>query len=166
MTSGRIGKQPAPSARDRWMSIAVRYLARRDRTVAQVERFLAHKGATTPEVRAVVVRLSQLRYLDDRAYSNRWIEARLARQPMGRARLEAELLAHGVTESLAGQAIREALRGLNEETLARRALSIVKRTGRRLTPGQTMRLLRQRGFEDETVERIMRGVLDREDVDR
>lgn len=148
------------------MPIAVRHLARRDRTVAHVERFLAHKGATTSEVRAIVTRLSQLRYLDDRAYSDRWIEARLARYPVGRARLEAELLAHGVAETLAGQAIREALRGLDEETLARRALSMMRRAGRRVTPGQAMRLLRQRGFEDETVERIIRGLLDREDLDR
>lgn len=148
------------------MSIAVRYLARQDRTVAQVERFLTHKGATTPEAREVVARLSQLQYLDDHVYSNQWIEARLARQPMGRARLEAELLARGITKSLAGQAIHEALRGLNEEILARRALSMMKRVGRCVTPAQAMRLLRQRGFEDETVERIMRSFLDREDVDQ
>lgn len=85
---------------------------------------------------------------------------------MGRARLEAELLARGITKSLASQAIREALRGLNEEILARRALSMMKRVGRCVTSAQAMRLLRQRGFEDETVERIMRSFLDREDVDQ
>ena len=148
------------------MPIAVRYLARRDRTVAQVERFLVQKGATPSLVQDIVTRLSRLRYLDDRAYAERWIEARLARRPMGRARLEAELSARGVTETLAGQAMREVLRNLDEETLARRVLSMTRRAGRRLTPGQAMRLLRQRGFEDETVERIMGAVLDREDSDR
>ena len=148
------------------MAIAVGYLARRDRTAAQVERFLVHKGASPADVREIVTRLSRLRYLDDRAYAERWIEARLARQPMGRARLEAELLAHGVAETLAGQAMRESLRNLDEETLARRALSMARRAGRRLTTGQAIRLLRQRGFEEETVERIMGGLLEREDSDR
>lgn len=137
------------------MPIALRYLARRDRTTAQVEGFLRHKGAPPAHVREIITRLSQLQYLDDRAYAQRWLEARLARRPMGRARLEAELLAQGVADTLTGQAMREALRNLDEETLARRALTITRRTGRRLTPGQAMRLLRQRGFEEETVERIM-----------
>jgi regulatory protein len=137
------------------MPIAVRYLARRDRTVVQVERFLVHKGASPSEVREIVTRLSQLRYLDDRAYAERWVAARVARRPMGRARLEAELSGRGVAEKVAVQAIRGALRDLDEETLARRVLSSARRTGRRLTLRQSVRLLRQRGFEEETVERIM-----------
>lgn len=145
------------------MPLAVRYLARRDRTVVQVERFLAHKGASPSEVREIVTRLSQLRYLDDRAYAERWIAARVARRPMGRARLEAELSGQGVAEKVAVQAIRGALHDLDEETLARRVLSSARRTGRRLTLRQALRLLRQRGFEEETVERIMGRHIDDED---
>ena len=161
MTSGRIGKQPAPSAPTRWLPIAVRYLARQDRTVAQVERFLVHKGASPSDVREIVTRLSQLHYLDDRAYAERWIAARVARKPMGRARLEAELLSHGVAETVAIRAIRGVLHGLDEGTLARRVLSSARRTGRRLTLRQAVRLLRQRGFEEETVEHIM-GLMGRQ----
>jgi regulatory protein len=148
------------------MPIAMRFLARRDRTVAQVDRFLLGKGASPFEVREIVTRLTRLGYLDDRAYAERWIAARLARRPMGRARLEAELLAHGVADPLVGQAVRESLHNLDEETLAHRALSLARRTSRRLTPGQALRLLRQRGFEDETVERILHGVLNHEDSDQ
>ena len=148
------------------MAIAVRYLARRDRTSAQVERFLLHKGAAPVDVREIVTQLSRLGYLDDRGYAERWIEARLARRPMGRARLEAELLAQGVADTLTGQAMREAFRNLDEETLARRALSMTRREGRRLTPEQAMRLLRQRGFLEETVERIVDELLEREDSNR
>lgn len=148
------------------MSIAVRYLARKDRTSAQVEGFLLHKGVARSEVRAIVSRLSQLRYLDDRAYAERWIETRMTRRPMGRARLEAELLAQGVADPLVGQAIHGALRNLDEETLARRALRLARQAGRRLTPGQAIRLLRQRGFEEEIVEHIMGGLREHEDSDR
>ena len=145
------------------MPIAVRYLARRNRTAAQVGQFLTGKGATTAEVHAIVTRLLQLRYVDDRAYAERWIEIRLARQPMGRARLEAELLAHGVSETQARRAVHEALRNLDELTLARRAVSMAKRVRRRMTPGQAMRLLHQRGFEEETVDHIMDDLVNRED---
>jgi regulatory protein len=145
------------------MPIAVRYLARWDRTVVQVERFLFHKGASPSEVRNIVTRLSQLRYLDDRAYAERWIQTRVARRPMGRARLEAELSGQGVAETVAVQAIRSVLHDLDEDTLARRVLSSARRTGRRLTFRQAMRLLRQRGFEEETVERIMGRHIEDED---
>jgi regulatory protein len=139
----------------RWLPLAVRYLARWDRTTAQVEQFLRARGASPARVKQIIGRLSDLRYLNDRAYAERWIESRLARRPMGRERLEAELLAKGVAESVAGQAIREALRDTDEETLARRVLSGVRRTGRRLTPLQCARLLRQRGFEEETIDRML-----------
>jgi regulatory protein len=140
---------------DRWLHLAVRYLARWDRTVAQVDHFLRNKGASPNQVKQTIGRLSDLRYLDDRAYAQRWIEHRLARKPMGRERLKAELQTKGVAESLAERAIRDALRGVDEETLARLALKIKQRRGGQLAPIKATRLLRQWGFEEETVRRII-----------
>jgi regulatory protein len=137
------------------MHLAVRYLARWDRTVAQVEQFLRGKGASPAQARQTIGRLSDLRYLNDRAYAERWIESRLARQPMGRERLKAELQAKGIAETIADSAIRSSLRGVDEEVLARRALKARQRRGQRLTPIQALRLLRQWGFEEETIDRMM-----------
>lgn len=136
------------------MRLAVRYLARWDRTVAQVEQFLRDKGASPAQAKQTIGRLSDLRYLNDRAYAERWIENRLARRPMGRERLRAELQAKGIGEAVADRAIREALREVDEETLARRALKARQRRGR-LTPIQALRLLRQWGFEEDTIDRII-----------
>jgi len=144
-----------PSLPEQWMHLAVRYLARWDRTVAQVEQFLRGKGASPAQARQTIGRLSDLRYLNDRAYAERWIESRLARQPMGRERLKAELQAKGIAETVADGAIRSSLRGVDEEVLARRALKARQRRGQRLTPIQALRLLRQWGFEEETIDRMM-----------
>jgi regulatory protein len=133
----------------------VRYLARFDRTAAQVERFLASKGASPAHVKQVMSRLSALRYLDDRAYAIRWLEATLARRPMGRDRLRSELMARGLGETLADDAIVEGLDGMDEETLARRALTLRGRHGGRLSRQRMVFLLRQRGFGEETIERII-----------
>jgi regulatory protein len=133
----------------------VRYLARCDRTAAQVERFLRQKGASPASARRTVARLSALRYLDDCGYARRWIEGCLARRPMGRERLKAELLRRGVAEPLADRTVREVLHEIDEETLARQALRLRQRGGRRLTPVQAARLLRQRGFEEDMVEQII-----------
>ena len=99
-------------------------------------------------------RLSALRYLDDRAYAVRWLEATLARRPMGRDRLRSELMARGLDEALADQAIDEGLDGMDEDLLARRALTL-HRHGGRLSRRRMVFLLRQRGFGEETIERII-----------
>jgi regulatory protein len=156
MRNGRTGKQPDSTKSDQWMSLAIRYLARWDRTAAQVEQFLLRKGAAPAQIEQTIGRLSDLRYLNDGAYAERWIETRLARCPMGRERLEAELLLKGVPEAVAGRAIRAALCDLDEDTLARRALAMIRRRGRQPTPAQSVRLLRQRGFEEETIDRMIR----------
>ncbi|MBH0206468.1 MAG: regulatory protein RecX [Nitrospira sp.] len=166
MRNGRTGKQPDPAKPDRWMSLAIRYLARWDRTSAQVEQFLLRKGAAPAQIQQTIGRLSDLRYLNDGAYAERWIEIRLARRPMGRERLEAELLLKGVPEPVAGRAIREALRDLDEDTLARRVLAVIRRRGRQLTPAQSVRLLRQRGFEEETIDRMIGDHTRHEECDR
>ncbi len=162
---GRGIHRTVPQSSEQWLQCAVRYLARFDRTAAQVERFLTSKGASPTQAKQAVGRLSDLRYLDDLAYARRWIETRLARRPMGRERLKAELLATGVAETLADGAIREALQTIDEETLARLALRAWRRKGRRVFPSQAVGHLRRRGFEEDTIERIIRGSTDLEGRD-
>ncbi len=144
------------------MHLAVRYLARWDRTVAQVEQFLRDKGASPVLVKQTIGQLSDLLYLNDYAYAERWVESRLVRRPMGRERLKAELQAKGIAESVADGALREALRGVDEEALARRALQARQRRGPQLTPNQALRLLRQRGFEEETIDHMIGDCIERE----
>ena len=140
-----------------WFQCALRYLARFDRTTAQVQSFLTRKGASAAQAKHTISRLCTLRYLDDRAFAERWIEMTLSRRPMGRERLENELLVRGISKSVAEEVIRHGMRGIDEETLARRAVGLERRRGQRLLPRQTVSLLRRRGFEEETIERIIGG---------
>ena len=137
------------------MQLATRFLARRDRTVAQVEQFLRSKGASPLQVRQTVRRLSDLRYLNDYAYAQRWVDNRLASRPMGQERLKAELQAKGIAETVVDRVMAEALRKIDERVLAQRALQAAQRHGRRLASSQMARLLRQRGFSEETIDRMI-----------
>jgi regulatory protein len=149
-------KRRRPPSGDEWFHRAVRYLARFDRTAAQVERFLISKGASSNQIKQVIHRLSALRYLDDRAYATRWVETMIARRPTGREGLKSALLTRGLSEALVDEVIGGALQDVDEETLARQALRIQRRNSRRLLPRQTASFLRQRGFAEETIERIIR----------
>lgn len=74
---------------------------------------------------------------------------------MGEERLKAELQAKGISETLAGRVTAEALREIDEWVLAQRAIQAAQRHGRRLTSSQMVRLLSQRGFSEETIDRMI-----------
>jgi regulatory protein len=149
--SRRIVNQAAPSS-DRWLQFAVRALARRDRTTDQIEKLLAAKGASPAQIRTVVRRLTSLKYLDDAAFASRWADRRLVRMPMGRARLQEELLATGCSESIVQATLRASYRKVSERDLA---MQVVATAGKITSPrmlGRVARLLSQRGFGEDTIE--------------
>ncbi len=139
------------TARTDYFDLAVRYLARADKTVVQVERYVLEKGASRTQVRAVVHELERRGYLNDQAYATRWAETRLSRRPMGRERLKAELLQRGFKEQVTERALGKAYRSISEQELA--CLALEGRI-RRTRPHQWVRFLRQRGFDDETIQQV------------
>ena len=155
--SGRRQASPraTPEGLEQVIRLAVRFLAQRDRTIAQVVRYLTSRGASSLQVEHAIHRLSDLRYLDDQAYAQRWVDARLAAKPMGQERLKAELSAKGISDGVVSRVLAEVFRQVSEEILAHRALEIAHRHGRRLQPYQLARLLHQRGFSDEVIEGMM-----------
>ena len=84
---------------------------------------------------------------------------------MGRERLLAELQAKGIGEAVAEEALREMLQGVDDDTLAKRAFKAWQRKGCRVTPLQAVRLLRQWGFAEETIERTIRDRFGYEGLD-
>ena len=140
---------------DQWLHVAVRALARSDRTTTQIELLLAAKKAPPAQIRAVIRRLTSLGYLDDKAFAMRWAERRLARMPMGRARLQDELLATGCPEHIVQVTLRTLYRKVSERDLA---TQVVRLSGRGTSPqklGGVARLLNQRGFDEDTIETVM-----------
>lgn len=142
----------AASSSDQWLQLAVRALARGDRTTAQVERLLVAKGASPAHIRATVRRLMSLRYLDDVAFAARWADRRLARMPMGRARLQEELLATGCPEHIVLATLRATYRKVSERDLAMQVVAMSSWATSAQTLGRVARLLNQRGFDEETIE--------------
>ena len=171
--SGRIGDgrktgarlRATPVSLDEVIRLAVRFLAPRDRTVAQVERFLQSRAVASSHIEPAIHRLKDLRYLDDLAYAQRWVEKRLATKPMGQERLKAELQAKGISDGLADRVLTEVFLSNGEEVFAHRALQVLSRQGKRLAPVPMARFLHQRGFSGEVIDRMMMTAFTRsEDV--
>jgi len=133
---------------------ALRYLARKDRTETQLHLFLQGRGVSSVQARSVVGRLRRLGYLNDEAYSRRWAADRVLKRPMGRSRLEAELLAQGFASALVDQVLNEIYGRRSERAWAE---ALLQAKGQRKNGlARQVQLLRMHGFSEETIEEVLR----------
>jgi regulatory protein len=89
------------------MDAAARFLEARPRSVDETRRRLVDAGYRADLVEAVLVRLSELGYLDDTAFARAWVESRDRAHPRGEAALRRELALKGIAPAVAGQVLDE-----------------------------------------------------------
>jgi regulatory protein len=154
-------------ARDLYLrarEMAVRLLAVRARTIAEIRSRLRRKGVAGDQVRLVIADLTAAGYLDDLAFARAWVTGRMASRLFGLSRLRWELREKGLPPSVIEQAIREALGEESplaaEERCARAVVARRHSPYRRLPPEVRTRrlagLLARRGFAASTIARVLR----------
>src|SRR5690349_7241163 len=111
-----------PDAPERAHVAAVAMLARAPRTAAEVERQLARRGFGPSVVDATLLRLRDLRYIDDESVARRRAEELLLRRGYGRLRVAHELTRRGVADSVVEAAIAAVAEDRRDAEFARRAL--------------------------------------------
>jgi SOS response regulatory protein OraA/RecX len=82
--------------------------------------------------------------------------------PMGRARLQEELLATGCPEHIVQATLRATYRKVSEEDLALQVVRMAERATSVQTLGRLAKLLNQRGFDEDTIETVMGPLLQEE----
>jgi regulatory protein len=111
---------PPPSPYQR----ALRRLARRDQSAAELRRALLAWGHAPDEVEAALERLRGERYLDDQGFAERFARSRLVHAGLGRARIRVGLRQRGVARADSEAGLASALRETDErevlDRLARR----------------------------------------------
>jgi regulatory protein len=133
---------------------AVRLLARRPYSSAEIRRHLESKQVASPIVEEVLTRLERLEYVDDRAFAQYWIENREQFGPRGPRALRYELRQKGVADDV----IQAALDELDTHDSAYRAARAQARRWRGLSQ-QDFRnrlgsFLARRGFEYDIVREV------------
>jgi regulatory protein len=102
------GPALSPEARlQRALDLAYRYLAKRDRTGAEVRRHLAGKGADEASIEGALEALIRQGYVDDARYAVTFAQDRRALDDWGPERIERRLLELGVDSQLVAQALAE-----------------------------------------------------------
>ena len=102
---------------------AVRYLGPRDRSALEIKQHLATKGWEKEASCQAVERLKQEGYVDDEAFSQKWVDFRCRTAPRSRMAIRQELKRKGIARAT----IQSAVEAMDEEALA---LACVKRKSR------------------------------------
>jgi regulatory protein len=115
------GKELSPTlARQR----ALRRLARRDHSEAELRRALLRLGFAAPVVEATLERLRAEKFLDDQGLATRFTRSHVVHHGAGRNRVRQALRARGLLRGIIEEGVAAALRDVSEaealETVARR----------------------------------------------
>jgi SOS response regulatory protein OraA/RecX len=127
------------------LEVAIRALARRDLTAAELSTRLERAGFDERARLEALERLREFHYVDDRRVARERARS-LAERSASDAAIRAELIHRGVDE----QTLECALAGLEPEQL--RAQAVAERLGGGM---RAARALARRGFSDDVIERIV-----------
>ena len=84
----------------RAFNLALRYLARRSKTIKEMKHYLTGKNIASQIVEEVINRLIQAKYLDDKAFAIQFIENRIRFKPKSTYALGYELRQKGIQPNL------------------------------------------------------------------
>ncbi len=142
-------------------STAVRLLARRPYSAAELRRTLEKRYGENEEVRETLARLHQLGYLDDRKFALQYASFLARHRAFGRERIRRELKAKLVDYRAIDPALEQTFQETNEQELLERALKKKLRSIRLpLTPRKFYSLcqsLVRLGFRSDDIMKMMRS---------
>jgi regulatory protein len=110
--------------------LAVRSLARRAKSSAEIRVLLLRRKAEKADIDAVIQRLRENGYLDDARFARSFVASRIENRLEGRSRVRRDLAARRVRPDISEEAVRSGFEGVDEGTLVREYL----RRKLRLTP--------------------------------
>ena len=141
---------------------AVKALGRHMRTEAELRRLLTGRVEQDPRgqgiVAAVIARLKEQKYLDDKAYAETFTRLRHENEKLGQRSVRQKLVQKGVPREVAEQAMEVRYAETNEEALARQHLAR-KRLGKPANEKDTARVMRRlvaAGFSTGVIYKILR----------
>lgn len=141
---------------------AVKALGRRMRTETELRRLMQTRVEPGEHglavVAAVVARLKEQRYLDDKSYAETFTRLRHENEKLGQRAVRQKLAMKGVPRAIAEQAVEARYGGGDEEKLARQHLER-KRIGKPANEKETARVMRRlvaAGFSTGVIYKVLR----------
>ena len=103
--------------REELWQYGLRVLAARAQSSSELRLKLARRAEISSDADAVIARLKQYHYLDDRRFAESYATARLENAGLGKFRVLRDLRQRRVAPAVAGKAVEKAFEGASEEKL-------------------------------------------------
>jgi len=150
--------------RRRTFQYAVKLLAAKSRSIGELRELLHERGYTDEAaVEAVIERLTEYGYLDDQRYAFGYAALKVRQRPVGRARLERDLIFRKVSSDVVAEALDQVFTETEETALLDLALEKrLRLRGLPRTRGQAKSLfdhLLRLGFPYELVSEKVRSLI-------
>ena len=165
----KLLQSAAVAERRAGMDAALGLIAVRSRSAQELRERLGRKLFSPDVAEAVIQRLQELGYVDDKRYAVEFVRARIAQRPSGRRALQAELRRKGIEGETIDEVLDECLGGVDEVAMA---VSVIERRLPRLSKldGRTARsrldaLLQRRGFDFEVIREAVDRAMPETDMD-
>lgn len=129
---------------------AVRLLAIRMHTTGELHRKLKSRGFRDQDIRPVLQRLEELKFLDDEHFAQIFVDNLKRYKDWGYYGIKAKLLKRQIPSDLAEQALKEFFTIEDELNVARRLVDKLNKAERK-DWGQLLRSLSGRGFRMEVI---------------
>jgi regulatory protein len=100
LTEAEISELRSRDDVNRAVDYAARFLSYRPRSTAEIRQHLTGKQLEPAAIDSAIERMTDLGYLDDRAFARFWLENRNAFKPRGPAALRYELRQKGVSDQI------------------------------------------------------------------
>jgi regulatory protein len=160
--SSRTKKPRAPLNEAGLYEYALKALGRRMRTEAELRRLMHQRVEPGPSgesvIAAVLFRLKEYGYLDDKSYAETFTRLRQENEKLGARTVRQKLQQKGVAPQIVEETIEARYAGTDEETLARQYLDR-KRIRKPEDEKQTARVMRRlvsAGFSTGVIYKILR----------
>jgi regulatory protein len=155
-----VSRLSPEEVRARAFQRAVKLLAAKPRSIAELRERLAERCPSKTVIETVIARLREYGYLDDERYALSYAASKVRQQPIGRRRLELSLAKRKVDRSVADEALNQVFAETPEEDLLDRALAKrIRLRGRPKTREEAKKLfdhLLRQGFPFELVSEKVR----------
>jgi regulatory protein len=142
---------------------ALRFLAYRPRSEAELRARLARAGFAPQEIEGALEKLRGLKLIDDEAFARSFARDRIENRNYGPLRVERELRFKGVAKSVIAEVLQESF---DRERDSARARAILERRFRDQdlkdlkTARRAVAYLRRRGYRDAVIAEVMKTPLE------
>lgn len=151
-----INKLIDKDIKNRLYDKVLRFLAFRQRSEREIKDYLKKKGGEVKIINKVVKKLKKQKLINDRSFTEWWIEQRSCFRPKGRQALYFELIKKGIKKEI----IEDVLFSIKDElSLAQKAAQKKEKIMKKLEPFEFRQkmtaFLARRGFNWETIKKVL-----------